>query len=180
MSKPAKLRVLTNKVYRMAPFERSVAPTILQWYGKPENSEFFRRCPPACDWMTLDGMEKLFQTLWVVYEDGAAVGLAGLFNRDPYSRSVEVGLLIDKETVTDRDQAVRAIFHELCTYCFEYLNCHKVYIKIMPWRDKLAKRAETQGFTKECDLRDSCFFRGEYHSEMLYSCLKLEYKRTGV
>lgn len=174
-SKSAKLELVQAKPkIRLSPFCKGVEVSIVKWYEDPKNAEFFRRCPPICDWMSLGGIEAIFGTLWVAYEEDRPVGLVGLFNKDVYSRTCELGMLIDG--ATDQKDAAKQLMDAFADYAFNYLNLHKIYIKIMPWRDKLAKRMEGQGFSKECDLRDSCYFKGEYHSEMLYSCLKLEYK----
>jgi RimJ/RimL family protein N-acetyltransferase len=162
--------------YRLTPYTPGVEAHIVSWYDKPENAEFFRRCPPICDWLSSASIQTVFSSMWIVYEGERPIGLAGLFSKDVYSRSCEFGLLIDAESCSSRGQAARAVFNQACDYVFNYLNFHKISIKLMPWRDKLAKRIEEHGFTKECDLRDSCYFRGEYHSEMLYSCLKLEFR----
>lgn len=174
-----KLQAVTDpNTYRLAPYVTGLEATIVAWYEKKENAEFFRRCPPICDWLTPQGVLTVLGTLWLVYENERPIGLAGLFSKDPYSRSCEFGLLIDNEATQSRSEAARSAFNQVCSYVFNYLNFHKISIKLMPWRTKLAKRIEEHGFTKECDLRDSCFFRGEYHSEMLYSCLKLEFKEV--
>ncbi len=177
MGNCAKIKLVSSKpTIRLSPYCKGMESTIVRWYEKKENAEFFRRCPPLCDWMSVEGLQTLFGSLWVVYENDVAIGLAGLFGKDPFSRSAEFGLLIDSEASTDRGYAARTCFNQVCDYVFNYLNMHKLSIKLMPWRTKLAQRIEEHGFTKECDLRDSCYFRGEYHSEMLYSCLKLEFK----
>lgn len=176
MEKSAKLKIVSNTTYRLCPFTPGLEALILSWYERKENAEFFRRCPPACDWATLGGIQSLFGSLWVIYEEDLAIGLAGLFNVDRFARSAEFGLLIDKATSKDSRAANIAVCRQISDYVFNYLNFHKIILKLMPWREKLAKHAELQGFTKEVDLRDSIFFNGEYHSEMLYSCLKLEYK----
>lgn len=164
--------------FRLTPYVSGMETTIVSWYDKKENAEFFRRCPPICDWLSTQGIQATFGALWVIFEEATPIGLAGIFNKDPFSRSCEIGLLVDKDSTTNKTAAVAAVTNLLGDYIFNYLNYHKVYIKLMPWREKLGKKIEAFGFSKECDLRDSCFFRGEYHSEMLYSCLKLEFKET--
>lgn len=172
-----KLKIAQPKpTIRMMPFTDQIAPYILSWASNKENVEFFRRCPPMCNWGTVELIRQLFGNMWVVYEEDQPIGLAGIFALDQYSRSCEFGLLIDKEHCTDRPRACNEICNQVGQYCFNYMNLHKVNVRVLPWRQTLAKYLEAHGFAKECDLRDSCFMNGEYHSEGLYSCLKLEFK----
>lgn len=172
-----KLKIAQPKpVVRMLPYTDNIAPLILAWYEKKSNAEFFRRCPPAQNWGTPDLIRQIFGGMWIVYEDERPIGLTGLFNIDNYSRSCEFGMMVDKDSTEDRPRVCHAVCNQVGSYCFNYMNMHKVLVKIMPWRAGLEKYLQAHGFTKECDLRDSCYMNGEYHSEALYSCLKLEFK----
>lgn len=172
--KPAALTAL--KAVRLAPYMPEIACVIARWASAPENAEFFRRVPPLCDWLAPAAIGTLWGTSWVVYEDDTPVGLLTLHSIDRYARSCEVGILVDSKDSSHRRQTVDAVTDQMADYLFNYLNLHKVYLKVLEGREKLVKLLESKGFQQEAVLRDSIFYSGEYRNEYLLSCLKLEYK----
>jgi len=164
------------KLIRLAPYTPEIAPFIVKWAEKPDNAEFFRRVPPLSDWLSTAAITQLWQAAWVIYEDETPVGLLNLHSLDPYSRSCEIGILVDNEASSHRRQTVDAVTDQMADYLFNYKNLHKVYLKVLEGREKLVKILESKGFVSEALLRDSVFFKGEYRNEYLLSCLKLEYK----
>lgn len=164
------------KQVRLAPFTSEVIPAIARWAEKKENAEFFRRTPPPQDWLSSLGIQNLWQNVRIIYEDEMPVGMLTVTMHDQYSRAVEYGLLIDKEESSHKSFTALEVMRAACVYAFDYMNVHKIYVKLLDTRTGLKSRLEGLGFTTEALLRDSVFFQGEYRNEYLLSCLKLEYK----
>jgi RimJ/RimL family protein N-acetyltransferase len=161
----------------MAPVTAHVVPSIVKWAENPSNSEFFRRCPPLMNWLTPEVALALWGSSWVILEDDMPVGLVTMANLEQSSRSCEYGILVDKEASSHPRFTIDTVYHEALEHAFDYCNLHKVYVKILDTREKLAAIAASFGFSQEAVLRDSIFYKGEYRNEILLSCLKLEYRR---
>lgn len=174
MQSSSKLTAL--KTIRLCPFRVEHAEHIARWAEKDANAEFFRRMPPIQDWLTPDLIKQVYGTAWVIYEDDMPVGLLTAFWHDQASRSVEYGILVDKEESNHKSSTATEIMHQALEYAFHYRNMHKVYVRLLEGREGLKAKLESLGFTTEATLRDSVYFKGEYRNEYYLSCLKLEYK----
>jgi len=158
------------------PYTPDIAEHIALWATKPSNAEYFRRSPPVQDWLRKDFIDQLFAGSWIIYEDDAPVGLLSMHSLDPYARSCEWAILIDKDSSAHSHNTAMEMIHQACEYSFNYKNLHKIYVKLLDHRDNLKLALESVGATLEVTLRDSVYFNGEYRNEYLLSMLKLEYK----
>lgn len=163
------------KTVRLVPYTPDINTFIMGWAEKLENTEFFRRFPPKCDWLEASRMAQVFGNTWVLYEEEKPVGLVLLHSFDQFGRSCEFGLLVDFASSEHPHQTAHEATNQVCDYVFNYRNLHKIYMKILDNRDLLKTRLESVGFTHEATLRDSIFFNGEYRNEYLLGCLKLEF-----
>jgi ribosomal-protein-serine acetyltransferase len=143
-----------------------LATRIQEWAASPDYAEYFRRYAPPFA-MKFDYQDPFH---FAVYVQGRPVGLACLTDFDSGNRKISMGLMLEKgfrdaSIITDTCLA-------LGQYVFDYLGYNKLYCLTMPHRTALHARLETAGFTKEATLQENCFWRGQYHDEVLHSMLK--------
>jgi RimJ/RimL family protein N-acetyltransferase len=167
-----------SKTVRLSPMISGALPLVISWAEKAENAEFFRRFPPLCAWLDPAIGFQLFKDLWLIYEDTTCVGITGLYAFDHAGNSAEVCLLVDNETSSQRALTARLAGQEACEYGFEYLRLNKILTRVLEHRRGLAARLEDNGFKLEGTLRENVQFKGQYVTELLYGCLKKEYRRA--
>ncbi len=146
-----------------------IAPKIHEWVRTPDYAEYFRRYAPAFA-MKFDYSDPF---TWAVFIEGQPVGLACLTDFDSANKKVGMGLLLEKGF---REES---IITETCLclgqYVFDYLGYNKLYCLTLPHRAALHSRLEAAGFIREATLSENCYWRGQYHDEVLHSMLKKNY-----
>jgi RimJ/RimL family protein N-acetyltransferase len=157
---PAPPKPVLHNVQYLGPAKVS------EWAAAPDLAEYFRRYAPAFA-MKFDYSDPFH---WAVYVGGRPVGLACLADFDSANKKVSMGILLEKGF---RDES---IITDTCLclgqYVFDYLGYNKLYCLTLPHRTALHARLEAAGFTKEATLTENCFWRGQYHDEVLHSMNK--------
>lgn len=149
---------------------------IKQWAQCPQMKEFFRRHPPLFTWDDTQVIAQAYQTSYIIRQDDQPVGLITLANFDPQHKKVELGLLIDKERITQEPQTIYLnACKQVANYVFNYLGYEKIYTLVLKHRTRLMRVMELGGFKSEGVLRHNIFWNGEFHDEMLFSLLKEDY-----
>lgn len=174
-----------NKVYPLRPVNGNTPPTprtpslgnvhiglgrkIAEWTVNPDLAEYFRRYAPAFA-MKFDYSDPFH---FAIYVDGQPVGLCCLTDFDSGNKKVGMGIMLEKGF---RDESIitNSCLY-LGQYVFDYLGYNKLYCLTLPHRTALHSRLEGAGFTKEAQLRENCFWRGQYHDEVLHSMTKKEF-----
>ena len=88
----------------------------------------------------------------VCRDDEAVVGMADLFDFDPYHRRAAVGIYVD---AASRRQGVgREALDLLCRYAFGFLHLHQLYAHIAVTNGASLRVFEKAGFTRTALLRD--------------------------
>lgn len=150
--------------------------TIQRWYKEPELREYFRRYPPLVEWrrpeQTLQGLGAAF----CVYEGNTLVGLCQIVNYDPSSKSVEVGMLVDKTKASNRHNVSFKAYKQLCDYLFNSQGYQKLAMRVLTHRTKLVKRLCDVGWRVEGELRKSTSLDGKPANEFYLGLLKEDYK----
>lgn len=70
----------------------------------------------------------------------------------------------------------RMAIKELKKYCFEKLNCHRLWLDVLETNERAKYLYRSEGFKEEGKLRDCILVNGEYNSLIIMSILKDEYK----
>jgi RimJ/RimL family protein N-acetyltransferase len=164
-----------NEIFLQAP-QLSDVEQVQRWFKEPELKEYFRRYPPLEQWrlpeQTLQGLGSAL-TIW---EGSKLVGLCQSVNEDFTAKSVEIGLMIDKTKASDRWDVSQEAYRQLCEYLFNGLGYNKLYMKVLPHRDKLIKRLSDAGWRVEGILRQGCKFQGKLADECLLGFLKQDFE----
>ena len=123
------------------------------------------------------GLSKDSSRAYYVVEDvqGNFVGMIRMDERDTLNRSVRVG--------ADVAPALRgqgwgaAIYEMLLKWCFDYMNCHRVWLCVLDTNAAGKRLYEKVGFRIEGVARDAFFREGRYIDELVMSIIEDEYRR---
>ena len=161
---------------RLRPITNDAVPQLVNWAEETKNKEFFRRYPSLMEWCDVTLALQVFATSYLLCEDARIVGLVNFGTNDPYSRSIEFGLLIDYTANRDISNVTVESTDKVADYVFNNLHYNRLTCRILASRDKLSQRLEKFGFKKEALLEQSACINGEFHNEFLYALTKERYK----
>ena len=97
--------------------------------------------------------------------------LAGIQNTN---KSIEFRRIVIKEKGKGFGRlAIKA----LKKYCFETLNCHRLWLDVLETNERARYLYNSEGFVEEGRLRDCILVKDEYKSLIVMSILEDEYKK---
>lgn len=113
---------------------------------------------------------------YYVVEDtqGGFVGMIRTDERDALNRSIRVGA--DVAPALRGQGWGKAIYVMLLKWCFDYLNCHRVWLCVLDINTPARALYEKMGFKVEGCYRDAFFRDGRYINEIVMSVLEDEYR----
>ena len=158
---------------RLIPFNQEAIVTMVQWAEREDMKDFFRRIPPVMTWCDIHKAMQLFGHGYLVTVAGETVGYTVIDQYDPFAKSAEFSVIIDQQRIANRPEVSEEAAVQTVKHAFDYMNCEKVYCKIMTTRKTLCERLQSYGFVVEGLLRKS--IKGQ--NEWLLGCLKDEFKR---
>ncbi|MEE1945131.1 GNAT family protein [Pedobacter sp. KR3-3] len=130
----------------------------------------------------LNDQEKWFQTLncnslnqrfTVTNNDGVIIGMANLVNINFKDGNAELGLIVDK-----RFQGLgygKEIVLSLVKYAFNELRLNRIETTVIAYNQPSLSLFANCGWTKEGELRDWYYRKGNYHNKVVLSILHKEY-----
>jgi len=105
-----------------------------------------------------------------------AVGEIVLLNIDPDNRSANIRIGLFR--VADLDQGYGSEAMRLMVdYGFRTLKLHRIGLDVLDFNTRAVHVYEKIGFKQEGMLRDTLFYEGAYHSEILMGILESEWLR---
>jgi RimJ/RimL family protein N-acetyltransferase len=113
---------------------------------------------------------------FVVFDDlHPFVGIVRLDEYDPQNRSIRVGA----DVVPDlRGQGYgKAIYEAVQKYCFDMLNCHRIWLLVLDTNVVAKRLYGLMGFVREGIMRQAIFREGQYVDYHVMSILEDEYRK---
>ena len=162
------------------PFNSDDARTFYRWYHDPRLAAYFRGFTHGASLQQCANAPDYMQAHILVGEDsdGQLLGAITFADRDRILRIYKMGLFVDP------DQQHQGVGRELLElgleWAFDRMNAHKVVAEFMARDGRIIKGAKEAGFTEEGVSRQSCFFNGVLHDEVIISILQSEYDRNGA
>lgn len=107
------------------------------------------------------------------WDEGAFLGIIRMDEIDRANRSCRVGAdIVPAERGKGwGTKAYRAILR----YCFDFLNCHRVWLCVLDNNDAGIALYKKSGFREEGRYREAIYRSGRYHDYVLMSILEGEY-----
>lgn len=108
-------------------------------------------------------------------EKNPFVGIVRMDEHDALNRSIRVGA--DVVPGLRRKGYGKAIYEAVKKYCFDTLNCHRVWLQVLETNFIARQLYEHSGFSHEGILRDAVWRSGRYVNYHVMSILEAEYRK---
>lgn len=159
-------------------FNAAYAKQFFDWYYDPRLRPFFRGYLQGISMAeALDAPTFMKSHLLVAFNEenpDKAVALASFSIINPIARSIKFGLLVDPDC---QHAGVAKEFTPLAvSWCFHNMNANRLEAKIVSEDERLLKGTRIFGFKEEGVTRQSTFFDGKYHDEVIFSILQSDLK----
>ena len=174
MKKPV---FLDGKRTCLRPIQMKDLESFYRWFNDPKlrmflllpfpttrtgEKEFIRRVTKLKDAVVLS---------IIVKKGGRLIGSVSLFKIDNVSRKAELGIAIADLEMTSRGYGPEAMALML-DYAFRTLNLHRVWLSVHAFNERAKKAYLSLGFVEEGRLRESYFWDGKYHDDILMGILR--------
>ena len=161
---------------QLRPLQLEDAARLRAWAEEARLGEFFRHFPPLFQWPT-DAAATLawFPGSLMIADGDEVLGLVQLTNVNMTARRAEFGVLVASNKERRAAVAERAI-RQVVEGAFDKLGLEKVFCVTLASHRSLQTLLAPHGFQVEGVLRSHCFYRGEFHDEVVMSLLKSDYR----
>jgi len=106
------------------------------------------------------------------YED-QHIGGGGFCNINHASQNAEVGLFIGEKSLWDQGLG-QDMLTTLVAYGFDYLNLHRIYLRVFGENQRAIHAYEQVGFVREGRFREAEWRHGRWHDILFMSILRHE------
>jgi len=172
--------MLKGKLTCLRSLERQDMPTLQKWMNDPELTQWLS---PRFH-ISLEEQNAWFDKLLVdsskmkmLIEDmeGSAIGLISLMNINHKDRVAEFGIYLGENRFIGKGLGKDAT-NVLLRYAFHDLGLKRIYLLVLEENDRAIKSFEDCGFKREAVLRESMFFAGRYHNQLVMGNLAPEFE----
>jgi RimJ/RimL family protein N-acetyltransferase len=118
----------------------------------------------------LFNQEKPNQILFSYVENGKCIGYGGLVHINWVDRNAEISFIMDTQLEKEYFSHHWSIYLNLIEkVAFNELQLHKIYVYAFDLRPHLYTVLELNGFIKEAELKEHCYFHDAYKSVIIHS-----------
>ncbi|HRX03961.1 MAG TPA: GNAT family protein [Anaerolineae bacterium] len=171
--------ILQGHQVRLRAIERDDLPLAVQYLNDPDVLTYFGQLAP----FTLQDEEEWYERMrhdnnvvnFAIEVDGRYVGGCGLINLDHVHRRAEIGIFVGDKTYWGRgigSEAMRLVID----YGFDYLNLHRIYLRVFAENARAIHVYEGLGFQHEGRLRDAEWRHGRWLDMLYMSVLEPEWR----
>lgn len=107
-----------------------------------------------------------------------ALGEVVILNIDPDNRTASLRIGMFSTAHLDKGYGTEAL-RLMVDYGFRELKLHRIGLDVLAFNERAIKVYEKIGFKQEGMLRDTLFYEGAYHSEIIMSILEHEWQGIG-
>lgn len=166
-----------NKVI-LRPIERQDLANYVRWFQDREVLRYFGPYLPLNlaqeeAWYERQNSERETINFAVEYE-GQHIGGCGFINIDYRQRHAEVGLFIGEKSLWNQGLG-QDVLTTIVDYGFNYLNFHRIYLRVFAENEGAVHVYEKVGFTQEGRHRESEWRHGRWHDLLWMSILEKEW-----
>jgi len=159
--------------------EPSDLPNYVRWFADTEVQAYFGMYEP----MSLAQEQSWYQHQneshnamnFAIEFEGQHVGGCGFVSINTRNQNSEVGLFIGEKKLWDQGLGKDALA-TLVAYAFDYLNLHRVYLRVFAENLRAVHAYEQVGFRHEGRFRESEWRHGRWHDMLSMSILRPEWE----
>ncbi len=165
---------------RLRAIERGDLPAFVRWLNDPDVIRYLQRYWP----LSLAEEERWFESkvqsasdrLFAVQTlDGELIGSIGLHDLDWKERRATLGIVLGEKDFWGQGYGTDAITAVL-RFAFDALNLHRVHLSVYAYNQRAIRCYEKCGFELEGRLRDSHYYDGQYHDELVMGILDTDFR----
>ena len=171
--------MLTGERIVLKPIEPEHLPNYVRWFADPDVLEHFGSYRP---------MNLAQEQAWYARQNGASdtvnfacetggvhIGGCGFANLNHQQQSSEVGLFIGEKSYWDRGFG-KEMLRVLLDYGFDYLNLHRIYLRVFAGNARAVHAYEGVGFVHEGCHREAEWRHGAWQDLLYMSVLRREWQ----
>jgi RimJ/RimL family protein N-acetyltransferase len=162
----------------LRPIEPEHLPNYVRWFADPEVLAYFGPYRPmnmANEQAWYEAQNKDASMVNFACElEGRHIGGCGLFRINHAQQNAEVGLLIGEKSLWDQGLG-KDILRTIVSYGFDYLNLHRIYLRVFPDNMRAVHAYEQIGFVREGCFREAEWRHGRWHDLLYMSVLRHEW-----
>jgi UDP-4-amino-4,6-dideoxy-N-acetyl-beta-L-altrosamine N-acetyltransferase len=171
--------MIDRKLIHLRSLERQDMPTLQKWMNDLELTRWLGHRFP----ISLEEQNRWFDKLVVdtskkklLIEDfeGHAIGLVSLMEINFKDRSAEFGIYLGEHRSIGKGLG-RAATNAMLRFAFHELGLKRVYLLVLEENERAIMSFEDCGFKREAILRESVFFDGKYHNQLVMGILADEF-----
>ncbi|NOX61783.1 MAG: GNAT family N-acetyltransferase [Chloroflexi bacterium] len=172
--------MLQGQRVTLVPIEREHLPNYVRWFADREVLEYFGPYLP----LNLAQEEKWYELMledettvaFAVEMEGQHIGGCGFTSINHRHQSAEAGLFIGEKSLWNMGLG-QDILTTLLHYGFDYLNFHRIYLRVFAENERAIRAYEKVGFEHEGRFREAEWRHGRRHDLLFMSILRHEWKR---
>jgi len=173
------LVTIQGKRIRLRGIERSDVPTFVRWFNDPEVTMYLRMYLPMSQaeeerWFEEHLERKSGVIFGIETTDGRLIGNCGLEGIDWKERRATLGIAIGEKEYWGQGYGADAIT-TLLRFAFTQMNLHRIQLTVYSYNERAKRCYEKCGFRHEGTLRESHFYGGRYHDELMMGILCEEF-----
>lgn len=170
--------MLQGKRVVLRPIEPDDLPFYVAWFADPEVLAYFGPYLPMNlaqeeDWYRGQNDDPT-RLNFAVDLEGQHIGGGGLSSIDHRNQNAEVGLFIGEKSLWNQGLG-QDVLTTLVAYGFDYLNLHRIYLRVFAENERGKRAYEKVGFRHEGRFRETEWRHGRWHDLFYLSILRREW-----
>jgi len=163
----------------LRPIEPEHLPNYVRWFADTDVLAWFGGyCPMnlAQEQSWYEEQNKDRSTVNFAIElDGQHIGGCGFGGINRTDQHAEVGLFIGEKSLWDQGLGKDAL-STIVAYGFDYLNLHRIYLRVFAGNDRAIHAYEQVGFVHEGRFREAYWRHGKWQDMLYMSILRPEWE----
>lgn len=163
----------------LRPIEKEHLPNYVRWFADADVLQYFGSYLP----MNLADEESWYEAQrqnpavvnFAIEVAGQHIGGTGFFSVDNRHQRAEVGLFIGEKSFWNQGLG-QDVLNTMVAYGFDYLNLHRIYLRVFPENERAVAAYEKVGFVHEGRFRQTEWRHGRWHDLLYMSILRHEWR----
>lgn len=173
--------MLIGKTTRLRALERQDMPVLCKWMNDPELTVWLGpRFPISLDeqyrWFDRLITDSSKRKLLIENLEGRPIGLVSLMDIDLKNKSAEFGIYLGERDTIGKGYGKDASL-TMMKFAFWELGLNRLFLFVLQENTRAIKSFEDCGFQKEAVLRESIFFNGKFHNQLIMGVLSADFQK---